>query len=204
MVRRGQNNSKENAQNYSSSPGHGKEGQNNFNGMTILCHMGENERNCNKNCGHEGFFEICYIMKLLQKTTLFHLEFKKNNVKIFGVWNHEFWRSIWDINRFAHGPGSCFLKLLQKRHSSILSSKKTVSKFLESEIMSSEEASGISTVLLMDPGLVFWNSFKTVTVPSWVPSKFNTFFLRFQKPCLIDTISFHVYLHSFPKNYSNM
>ena len=70
--------------------------------------MGENERNCNKNCGHDGFFEICYIMKLIQKTTLFHLEFKK-----------------------------------------------TMSKFLESEIMSSEEASGISTVLLMDPGLVF-------------------------------------------------
>ena len=46
--------------------------------------------------------------------------------------------------------------------------KKTLSKFFESEIMSSEEASGISTVLLMDPGLVFWNSFKTVTVPSWV------------------------------------
>ena len=56
--------------------------------------------------------------------------------------------------------------------------KKTVSKFLESEIMSSEEASGMSTVLLMDPGLVFWNSFKTVTVPSWVQKKTVSKFLE--------------------------
>ena len=66
----------------------------------------------------------------------------------------------------------------KKRHCSILSSKKTMSKFLESEIMSSEEASGISTVLLMDPGLVFWNCFKNDTLPSWVQKKTVSKFLE--------------------------
>ena len=53
----------------------------------------------------------------------------KNRVKIFGLWNHEFWRSIWDVNRCAHGPGSCHLKPLQNRHCSLLSSKRIMSNF---------------------------------------------------------------------------
>ena len=100
-------------------------------------------------------FLILLYYETASKPTLFHLEFKKQCLMFWGLKsgalkNHLEYQSFCSWTRVLSSETASKQLLFHLEFQ-----ENIVSKCLESEFRSSEESSGISAVLLMEPGLVF-------------------------------------------------